>query len=265
MLIECPSGLTFQARTWRIGDRRNLQDRNILRQGLLLRKMLECVDLGVENPGPYTFAPGKRVDWSKVSLTDIIDSLIDIRIANRPLLDYNENCENCGARIPLTIDLTELERTPMSEEGKKHLATGEPIYRDIPLNSEQDADGDYANTVGVKLRMLLGEDMPRIMKYHKEDPAIVPIMQLVLHIVEIELRDGTKLSDIRSIREFYEDQDWIFQEQLEEEINSFGGGVMTTVRMDCRRCNAEQEGMIPFGGEFFYPRKNSKFSSMATL
>lgn len=260
MLIECPSGLTFQARSWKVGDRRHLHDRKILRSGLLMRKMLEAVDEGIENPGPYPFEPGKKVNWAKVCLTDIIDALIDIRKATRPQLDYNEQCENCGAKIELTVDLTGLEVDEISSEGKQHLSTGNPVMRELRI-SEDDPD----KTVQVQLRMLLGEDMTHISKLMRQDPADVPVAQMVMHVAAI-LPEGKELIEkFERVRDFYNDQDWCFHEALEGAINDFGGGTNTTVEMFCKRCNAEQEGVIPFGVEFFYPQKSTKRSSLATL
>lgn len=267
MLIQCASGLSFHARKWKIGDRRNLHDKRVLRQGLLMRKMLEAVDEGVENPGPYSFEMGKKVPWAKACLTDIIDGLIRIRISTKPMLDYNETCENCGAQIPLSIDLRKLELTSMSEEGKQHLATGEPVEKDIPLRAPEDGEteGDVPKA-RMKLRMLRGEDMPKVTQHYKQDPTTVQEAQVVMHIKEV-LAPGEKepKTTFQQIQAYYADQDWYFHEAIDDELAAFGGGVMTLVDMACQRCDAEQQGILPFGAEFFYPRKKSNISSTAVL
>jgi hypothetical protein len=269
MLVTCPSGLSFHARKWQIGDRRNLHDQQVVKQGLLMRKMLEAVDEGVENPGPYDFVTGKKVQWANVSLTDIVDALIAIRISTKPLLDYNEMCENCGAKIPISVDLRQLEKKPMSVTGKEHLTTGDPVPFKLPIIEIDKEDAEAANNadnyVDVKLRVLRGKDIPTITKHYKQDPKVMQEVQMVMHITEIIKTDGTKLSTFKELQDFYAGQEWTFQESLDEKIAELGGGMVTLVDMSCVRCNAEQEGTLPFGGDFFYPKKNRSISSMATL
>lgn len=266
MLINCPSGLTFQARKWRIGDRRNLHDQRIIKQGLLMRRMLEAVDEGLEDAGPYEFQPGEKVPWAKVCLTDIVDALIAIRIETNPELDYTETCENCGARIPLTIDLRELTKSPMSAAGKQHLSTGDPLERRIPLREPEDGEtpGDVPHAV-VKIRMLCGQDMPTLTKHYKQDPTTMQEVQMVMHLTEIKTPEGNLLQQFKKMQDFYAEQDWVFNQELDKVIEEMGGGMDTLVNMDCRRCNAEQQGILPFGAEFFYPRTKRSTSSMATL
>lgn len=260
MLITCPSGLVFQARSWKVGDRRHLHDRRILRSGLLMRKMLEAVDQGIENPGPYSFESGTKVDWAQVCLTDIIDALIGIRKVMRPLLSYKESCSNCGAKNEIDVDLREMKVEPLSPEGKAHLASGQPALVGLALVEEEDAP-----KVQARIRMLLGADMTHISKLMRQDPDTVSIAQLLLHIEAIVVSPDEEITSYDGIKRYYEDQDWIFHESLEEAINAFGGGTNTTVAMDCKRCNAEQEGALPFGGEFFYPQKSTRRSSLAIL
>ena len=90
-------------------------------------------------------------------------------------------------------------------------------------------------------------------------------VQMVLHIAELTTPEGDKLTKFKQIQDFYASQDWVFNQQLDEAIGEMGGGMVTLVNMDCRRCNAEQQGIIPFGAEFFYPQTKRSTSSMATL
>jgi len=263
MLITGPSGLSFHARKWKIGDRRNLRDRNITKQGLLLKKMLEVVDEGIEDPGPYTFLEqGKPGVWNKISIPDILDSLIDIRISTKPILDYNESCAQCGAKIPLSIDLRDLIRAPMSDIGKGHLSSGIPIETILPC---EDKNGDEAEAK-VKVRFLLGEDMPKLTKYYQKDPALMEEAQQVLHMAEISVPwIPEPLKSVNAIWDFYKDQPWEFQSGLEDFVAKISGGVDTKVETDCPRCHMEQTSVIPFGVEFFYPQKSSSISSMGML
>jgi len=259
MIIKCPSGLSFEARTWKIGDRKHLHDQQVLRQGLLMRKMLEAVDQGVTEPGPYALEAGQKVNWANAALVDVLDALLDIRVETKPLLDYNENCESCRAIIPLTIDLRELSRTPMSEEAKAHLASNEPISK--MLAAEEGGE----EAVEVKMRLLRGKDMSKISQHYKQDPTGIAEVQMCLHIASITPLGCAEIEGLAKVREFYQDQSWYFHTALDDVVASFSGGVNTTVKSYCNQCHAEQESVIPFGAEFFYPRKKHSISSMATL
>jgi hypothetical protein len=254
MLIECPSGLSFHARKWKIGDRRNLHDNKIIKQGLLLRKMLEAVDQGVEDPGPYELEAGKKVQWIKIALSDIISALIDIRISTKPELDYNDVCEQCGAKMPLSINLTELNRVPMSSDGIEHLSTGNPLETMFPTEEGE---------VQAKVRALVGSDAPKIAKYYKQDPSTVAEVQAVLHLVEIQNGSAEPLKGINAIWEFYKNQDWDFQNALGDFTTKVFGGVETQVETECQRCSAEQNSVVPFTADFFYPPRSNTTSSMA--
>lgn len=263
MLVTCPSGLSFQARRWKIGDRKNLHDRKLLRQGLLMRKMLEAIDEGLESPGPYEFAPGKKISWSDVCFSDIIDALVDVRIATKPVLDYDENCAQCGAKIPLSIDLQNLSRVPMSAEGKQYLSTGEPVVKEI-ATGETNADGS-SETMSIKLQMFFGKDLTRLANLYKQDPKSMINVQMAMHIASVETGNGAPITEFRKVLEWYQDQSWDFHNNLDDEVASFTGGVHTLVSMDCEQCNAEQEAALPFGAEFYYPKKKRPVSSMATF
>ena len=149
--------------------------------------------------------------------------------------------------------------TPISAEGLEHLSSGAPVIKQLCTQESGDT------TIEVHLRMLLGSDMTHIAKLMRQDPADVPIAQMVMHIAAIVPTGGEPISKFDRIRDFYSKQEWRFHEELEDAINDFGGGTDTSVEMDCRRCNAEQEGMLPFGAEFFYPRKSTRPSSLAIL
>jgi hypothetical protein len=253
MLVATPSGLAFQARKWKIGDRRLIHDKKLIKQGLLTRRMLEAVDHGVEEAGPYQdLAKGTKVDWSVVYIGDIVDALIGIRIATKPVLDFTQNCPNCGKKNSFSADLRELKSEPMPEEGRKHLTTNVPMQLKIPNNGEECV---------VHIKMLRGEDLPSLTKWQQQGSADAEEAQVVLHIEQVAAPSLPEpLTSTQAIWSFYREADWDFQSTIDEHITKVSGGVDTRIDADCKHCDVEFSTSIPFGPEFFYPRKNSSIS-----
>lgn len=267
MLIQCPSGLSFDARGWIIKDRRNLKDAKTVQNNLVMRRMLEAACLGVSSPGPYPFKPGDPIDWGRVCLTDFIDALIGIRVGQgSTVLSYDDSCKQCKAAIPLDVDLTELKRTPISPEGLEHLNTGEPLQVQLPGKTiEPNQNGVGVDiSVSASIRILCGNDAPQLAKYMKQEPTLMEEIQLAMHIVELRV-PGEKdpRVNIRQIMDFYEMQPWSFQEALEDQVDKFGGGADTRVGMVCPQCGSEQTGALPFGMEFYYPIRRQRKQSLA--
>jgi hypothetical protein len=257
MIVTLPSGLAFNARKWKIGDRRLIHDKKLIKQGVLTRRMLEAVDLGVEECGPYTeLAKGEKVNWSHVYIGDIVDALIGIRIATKPKIAFVQNCPNCGKRNPFDADLRDLESSPMPEEGIKHLSTSSPLEIRVQ-NHERDCK--------VNLKMLRGVDMPMLAKWQKQGSAEAEEAQSVLHIERVEDPSLPEpLTATQAIWTYFKDADWDFQEAIDEKITQVAGGVDTRIEADCKFCSVEFTTSIPFGPEFFYPQKNSNTSFMGT-
>jgi len=267
--IECPSGLKFEAaRTWKLGDRRILLDKGIVSSGRLLHKMLGAVFGKLIDPGPYTFR-GTGLDWERVCNSDIISAAIDVRAATRPKFGFNTVCEHCPTTMPLEVNLRDLERVPMSEEGKKHLRDGTVIERIYQHREYETDDPSEEGTpsgpqVKLKLRLLTGKDHVTLMKFQKEeDDAGMIEVQNCYHIVEMQAEGEdvwTHNVHFKQIRDFYRASDWDFQESLDKLVEEISGGPKTEIEVFCKSCKAEQVKLLPFTQDFFIPRKKQRSS-----
>jgi hypothetical protein len=261
MLIKCLSGLSFNARHWCVADRKNLNDIQLRKSGLLLKRMVEILDEGVENPGPYDFEQGRKAKWSKVYIADILSALLEIRKARNSVYDFDTSCANqdCGAKMELSIALDDVKLNEISQEGINFLNTGELIEKTVPL-SDMPGEKDCAL---VKLKLLNGNDMAVLQKHYRSDPASIEELQTLMHIAEItptNAKDPYK--EFRKIKSYVFAQDPSFIDIIDEILLEVGGGVDTRITSSCNQCALEQSFTLPFGRLFFFPQKKRKTSFM---
>lgn len=241
MLISCPSGLTFSARPWKLKDRKVLMDVSVARKGRTHLKMLEIIAEGVDNPGPYNFAPGSPPNFNDVAYADVSAALFSVRAETKPTYEFDAPCSFCGSVLPLMVQLPELARTPMSQEALDQLRTDVPIRLKVP-------GGD----VEAYLRVLRGRDLPAIAVGSKGDPAEGLEIETCLHIMKL-VTGGNELNDQLQIRRAYGDADYRLHSALREKIDSFGGQVDTDVQQTCRQCKREVTVSLPLDMAFFDP------------
>lgn len=262
MLITCLSGLAFNARKWRIEDRRNLQDPRIAKSGLQMQKMLETAAQDVVDAGPYqNFQVGRPPIVSKMCISDIIDALVQIRIAHRPQLDYDEVCLHCKRLMSLSVDLSGLEKHPISADGINHIITGEPYRTSVLIDDE---NGELME-LGIGIRFLRGEDIPIIAQHHRQNPTKSHEVALVRHVTSIRKPDGETLTEFMDIWKFFGKADLSLHEELDNIISDLEGGIDTSIDAECEFCLAEQQHTVPFTVPFFYPRKSKRRSSTVNL
>ena len=261
--IECGSGLKFQARKWKLSDRKVLLNQKIAKQGRMLTEMLKVADLGLIDPGPYTdsvFQTGKPVPWDHVLVADIMSALIKLRACNSPTIEFHAPCENeqCSSSKPMdvTIDVREIEIAPPSQTGLEHIRSGVPFTSTIHTDE---------GSVPLKLRLLKGSDLSTMRKYYDQDALEGLDAQTILHIAEVQLPNGDVLERFVDIYKWYQDQSFEFNESLLEALAPHGGKVDPVVDFECPTCGHNNRVEVPFGPTFFIPRKNKPGSSMVTL
>lgn len=258
MLISCPSGLQFNARKWKLKDRRTLTDKRILRSNSLLPEMLKLVDEGCVNSGPYDVKPGQKVPWQTVALQDIMAALVQVREATQSTMAFTTQCENprCTSdELPVDADLSTVECKPMSQAAVTHLRTNEPIP--VKLTSPI--------TATLYMKLLRGEDMKKLAQYYNQDVFDGIDAGRLMHVARIEFTDGTTLDRFDTIWDWYQDQDFEFADGLAGAIEQCAGGVDTNVEVTCEECGREQITAIPFGPEFFIPQKSKSKPSTGLI
>jgi len=250
MIITCPSGLQFHARTWNLGDQGSLIEASIDDSQNVAIRMLELATIpnGVVDPGPYSFKEGGNVSWGDVTQVDITTANLEIRKASNPLVPFHQACTRCG-KLPedqVYIDLRDLEVYPASEEGLNHIRTN------VPANmSLIDSQG---RSVTVKVKLLFGRDMAFLSRFQEQEQSRMLEIQAVASIASIEVPgESSPLTTFQDIREYWRQQSWEFGEAVEEKVDGMGGSVDTTVvfRCDDLSCHREQEVPLPLDEKFY--------------
>jgi hypothetical protein len=266
--VICPSGLTFDLkRVWKLGDRKILMNPRTLKNGKALHHMLTAVAGEVQDAGPYEFQTDRdgnlKIDWEKVANSDIVTAIIEVRQLTRAKFAFDVLCEFCNERLPLEIDLRQIERKTMTDEGKANLQTGAPIEREVYQELDEE-DEPVGEPIKLKLKLLKGSDHTRLMQFQKEeDNAGMLEVQNCMHIVELQAPGEQPLTadkHFRRIRSYYQNADWAFDEALTQILEETEGGARTSVEIFCRRCNADQEHPLPFNQDFFFPKKRKRGS-----
>ena len=246
MKIECPSGLTLDARAWNLGDQNQLMDTKQNEAGLLPLRMLEVATQGCVHPGPYPFKEGGPVNFHKVSIADIVTANYLIRKKTRPQYDFRVPCQYCGKLTARTIDMNEVEVFEASGEGIEHLRTGVPIIIKIP---EEDP------MAILELKILRGASLPELARYQDKTPEQMLELQACMSVDKIIPQEASAelLLSLGTIREYWRAQSWDFGDEVRVSIDVAEGGVDSTFEFRCENqgCRKEQLGTVPLDTEFY--------------
>lgn len=241
MQIQCPSGLVFTARRWRIGDHSEMLDTREQQPAALPKRMLELAATGIVEPGPYKFKD--RLETDDMSIADITVANILIRVGTDPRLLLKPTCGACRKPVhqPKEIDLSELQVYQASKEGVEHLRTGSPLKR-------------VYNGIQVELKAIRGRDLGNLAKLQEQEPKYMIEHQLAASIAQISA-PGTPapLTGMVHIREFLHEQEWDLRSAIEDDIDELWGGVDQTFSFQCDRpsCLTEQEQQVPLDLTFY--------------
>jgi len=245
MLITCPSGLSFEARKWKLGDRKVLLDKT--NSTPIQRRALELVSGHVVSAGPYKFGKGEKVNWVEVASPDFMTALVQIRAMTKQIYEYDVWCNRCNQRIELSQDLAQIPVKPMSQTCIDHIATNAPIILKV---------GDAE----VHWRVIRGSDLPRMENI--DNQAEMAEVASCLHIAKI-VTSEREYTDMLGIRSFYADADWEFQRVLTDASDLHEGGVTLEIDVRCKTdfCGAVQTQLIQLGIAFFDPSMEPRRSS----
>jgi hypothetical protein len=242
MLITCPSGLSFEARRWRIEDRKVLLDRKDKRP--VQRRMLEVIAGACVDPGPYEgLAAGSKVDFLKVATMDMVAALFEARVASKPMYYFDQWCDRCRTKLELEQDLGKLPKKPCTAEAIEYLKSGQPIvrtYSDIEVGYKLPLGGDL-------LKMEAAKDLSDQLS-----------TSVALHICYVQLPgpNQEQLNTFEKIRRWYDSlDDWALAKTIDEEISIIEGGLDTIITQRCSNddCAAEVSFALPLEVGFFVP------------
>ena len=243
MRIPCPSGLVFEARSWRIGDQKELLKAKNDGPGTLPKRMVALAAEGVIDPGPYKVEVGGRINWDDVSHSDIAVANVMIRAGKDSKYIFQPNCAGCGKlqKDHMDVDLLDMPVYPASAEGLQHLSTGEPVAKQI-------------GQIQLLFKAIRGRDINTLVRLQEEDEEAMLEVLTCLHIQQIRApKSSEPLETLPDIRRFWNEQDWDFREEVEAISDTLFGGIDMTFRFTCDHmsCRVEQEQAIPLDLNFY--------------
>jgi len=242
--VTCPSGFQGVFRGMKVRDEQLFSDRKLAKSGRTISALLDACWLETKEQGPYVIPTATRPDWDAMLLADRTYLIVQLRIGSYgENYDFRVTCGNCRNHFVWGVNLKELDVKPVSEAGKQHVKTGEPLLVDLP-------DGRK-----VKVKLLTGKDEEFIGKLSAKDEVKTLTYHLSRRLLEIDGK--TRWEDIVKIVEDMEtgvaDHIWNVTDELE-------GGVDTSFDIECAECHRLQQVVLPFEAGFFSSRKRFALS-----
>ena len=236
--VSCPSGLSGALRGMKVKDEQAFTDRKLIKSGKVISYLLDSCWLETKDPGPYVI-PVNKPDWDVVLSSDRTYLLVQLRVASYgPKYDFRVTCGSCRHHFMWTVDLTELDVQQVSDEGRRHAKSGDPLIVSL-------SDGR-----SVKCRLLTGKDEEYFATLGAKDEARMLTLHLARRIVEIDGKThwNDVLKAVEDLEAGVADELWNVTDQLE-------GGVDTMFDIECPSCGRVQQVALPFEATFFSSRK----------
>jgi hypothetical protein len=236
--VSCPSGLRGVLRGMKVKDEQLFTDRKLVKAGRVISAILDACWLETRDPGPYMIN-GTKPDWGNLLSADRTYLLLQLRIASYgEKYDFRVTCGACRHHFVWTVDLTQLDVKPVSNEGRQHVKSNEPLLVPLP-------DGRH-----IKCRLLTGADEEFFANLAGKDESKFLTYHLARRIVEVDGK--THWRDVLAVVEDFEakqaDHLWNVTDELE-------GGVDTMFDIECPSCFKAQQVVLPFEAGFFSSRK----------
>lgn len=242
--ITCPSGLTGRIRGLKGKELDLLGDKKAIRKGDLFDNLLRACWLETEDPGPYDFGSGSP-NWSRVLVADRFYVLLQIRQTTYPDEPYSfrTTCadDNCAEPFIWDIDLDDLPVKMLPEESLEKLRNNDPFIAEV---------AGYK----IQFRLTTGADEKKGAKFLKGlQQRIVDVLNLRIVAVEgVEGKDKRKWLDDLELRD---------HRDMLDAFDEHDGGIETEIEVECPSCGHIFPIDLPFGREFFLPRRRRKGSS----
>lgn len=244
-VIECPSGLSFHVRKLRGAEANLFTDRQLIRRGLLVGKLLGATFEGVIDAGPYKIGTGGAPPWDTMLTGDRIVALVKLRVATYgPELDFKVQCDNEACRRRFDVDLnldTGLVIKPLSDDDRTAYTSGNVLKTSI------DVDG---KTHEISFHLLTGKDELRMATVNERANGQQVTMSLAQRIDAIsDVHPNDKVRWIETL-------DLDTMTELVEKLDAHDCGVETNIECECTHCGNFMEVSLPLGGrEFFLPKR----------
>ena len=190
-----------------------------------------------------TIVSPENIDLMDLTVTDTMFLLFKLRqLSYGDTYKFYTRCPECGKKIQVSIDLSELGVTTLEENYKEKLIVklprrGDTVYVKLMTNRDT-ADADK-------------EIRKRRKKNPNDDSAYT--LRLVYAIEKVEMTDGTTIThplDIEKYVDALTDYD-AAAIAYARDLTSFG--LDTSVEEKCPECGEDIEVGLNFSGDFFRP------------
>jgi hypothetical protein len=234
-VIDLPSGAKLEIRSLTGKESKILSDKEAVKSGLFLDKILKACTVSVLDWGPYAQNEAGEFDWGKALVGDRFYGLLQIRVISLgEEYQFKLQCteEACRARFNFALNLiSDLPVRRLSDEARA-------AFKDGNLFRVKDSNGRT-----IAFRLPTGQDELAAGKFNSWDSAF--IQSLLQRIVSI---DG-----VENKRVYLEGCDWKDLLQLLDEFDGPNCGVDTDIEVQCPHCGGLQDVRLPFERGFLVP------------
>jgi hypothetical protein len=241
-VIDLPSGAKIEVRGLKGKEAKAFSDKDAVKSGLFLDRILSACTLGVLDPSPYAQPKDGAFDWGNSLVGDRFYALLMLRV-----LTFGEDyifkiqCQQqaCRERFEYQINLVkDLPVRRLSAEDRTTFATS---------NSFETLD---SNGKLITYRLPIGKDELLSSKAASFDNAFLQAM--LQRIVNIE---GEAIP-----RKYLEECEFGGLLKLLETFDEHNCGVQTDIEILCPSCGSIQDITVPFGQGFLVPTRAKKTS-----
>lgn len=257
MLIDCPSGLSFQARKLRGREISQLANQSWSATGNALLDLVRSCWESTNDAGPYAHADSGVPNWNQVVSGDLMYSVVQLAAGSIPrgnMYKFSVQCERkhhgadpSSRQYMWSIDLTkQIEIKKMSADARKALREHGNIFSTTLLTGQS-----------VTFHLLTATDdapLTKLLREHKLKNATLAER----FAVQVDSIDGVKPGE-RNRYKFFLDAEQDLLEDLRSKIDANDCGMDTSIKTVCQEasCGWVQKVELPFAG-LFSPREEIK-------
>jgi hypothetical protein len=226
VIVECPSGFTFELRALKTREANILADRQAAQKGMQLDQILGSIWVANVDRGPYTFA-GDKPDWEQVLTGDRFWAHMMARKATHGNdYDFRIPCSTCRATINWTVQLDQLPVRKLKPEDAERFRAGNRFQ-------ELGPDGKQYT-----FHLMTGKHEKRAQQILKNNRTTRMTASLRSRIDEIE--------GVKEISTYLDDLDFNLTLEVLAMLDAHDCGVETDFEVFCDTCGATSDVTLPF-------------------
>lgn len=230
MKAKLPSGAVIKVRSLKGAeiDKYANSDKIAKADPMSVQLLIDCAE--VEDLGPAYAGEPKDFDFRDLLTGDHMAAILAVIIETMgPIVEYNMECAECGAKFMHDLNLAGLETEKYDEEVCEKNAAGE-LIKIRPFG----ADG-----VEIGFKPMTVRDSEKFLKSAKgkkkeeRDTVTSILAQRIKHVEDMDVRSYSVLSKWLKEMDYYDFLD------LQESIAEYDGGVKVSDHVECTDCGAD--------------------------